>query len=89
MSLHFRHAVLEDAASCAEIYRPYVEKTSITFEYIPPEEGRICPTYGMLYARIPVDCGADWENGDRLCLWVSAKYQGGLPMECGFGDLSV
>ena len=38
MPLHFRHAVLEDAASCAEIYRPYVEKTSITFEYIPPEE---------------------------------------------------
>lgn len=38
MSLYFRHAVLEDAASCAEIYRPYVEKTSITFEYIPPEE---------------------------------------------------
>ena len=35
MPLHFRHAVLEDAASCAEIYRPYVEKTSITFEYIP------------------------------------------------------
>ena len=32
MPLHFRHAVLEDAASCAEIYRPYVEKTSITFE---------------------------------------------------------
>ena len=84
MSLYFRHAVLEDAAACAEIYRPYVEKTSIT-----AGRGRNCPTYGMLYARIPVDCGADWENGDRLCLWVSAKYQGGLPMECGFGDLSV
>ena len=41
MSLYFRHAVLEDAASCAEIYRPYVEKTSITFEYIPPEEAEI------------------------------------------------
>lgn len=26
MSLYFRHAVLEDAAACAEIYRPYVEK---------------------------------------------------------------
>ena len=38
MPLHFRHGVLEVAASCAEIYRPYVEKTSITFEYIPPEE---------------------------------------------------
>ena len=34
MPLYFRHAVLEDAASCAEIYRPYVEKTSITFEYL-------------------------------------------------------
>ena len=41
MSLYFRHAVLEDAAACAEIYRPYVEKTSITFEYIPPEEAEI------------------------------------------------
>lgn len=41
MSLVFRFANAEDALSCAEIYRPYVEKTSITFEYIPPDAGEI------------------------------------------------
>lgn len=89
MPLHFRHAVLEDAASCAEIYRPYVEKTSITFEYIPPEEAEFARRMECYTPAFPWIGGADWENGDRLCLWVSAKYQGGLPMECGFGDLSV
>lgn len=36
MALLFRNASLEDAAACAEIYRPYVEKTAISFEYVPP-----------------------------------------------------
>jgi L-amino acid N-acyltransferase YncA len=31
-----RLATADDAADVAEIYRPYVEKTSITFEVIPP-----------------------------------------------------
>lgn len=48
MSLYFRHAVLEDAAACAEIYRPYVEKTSITFEYIPPEEAEIADVWNAI-----------------------------------------
>mgnify|MGYP001054114749 CR=1 FL=1 len=41
MLLLFRHAALKDAEACAEIYRPYVEKTSVTFEYTPPDKTEI------------------------------------------------
>lgn len=41
MLLLFRHAALKDAEACAEIYRPYVEKTSVTFEYTPPDQTEI------------------------------------------------
>ncbi|MDD3194055.1 MAG: GNAT family N-acetyltransferase [Oscillospiraceae bacterium] len=41
MSVQFRFATAEDAPACAAIYRPYVEKTSITFEYIPPDGAEI------------------------------------------------
>ena len=47
MSLYFRHAVLEDAAACAEINRPYVEKivapignTVIGYAYGSPQNTR-------------------------------------------------
>ena len=31
-----RSAEIDDAEEILEIYRPYVEKTAITFEYTPP-----------------------------------------------------
>lgn len=34
--IRIRAASLEDAASILEIYRPYVEKTAVTFEYTTP-----------------------------------------------------
>ena len=34
--MKIRVAEIEDAASLVEIYRPYVEKTAITFEYEVP-----------------------------------------------------
>ena len=32
-----REATPEDAARVAEIYRPYVENTAVTFETVPPD----------------------------------------------------
>ena len=35
-NIRIRTAMTEDAAELLEIYRPYVEKTAITFEYDVP-----------------------------------------------------
>ena len=58
MLLLFRHAALKDAEACAEIYRPYVEKTSVTFEYTPPDKTEIArrmdcytPTFPWIVAQ--------------------------------------
>lgn len=58
MLLLFRHAALKDAEACAEIYRPYVEKTSVTFEYTPPDQTEIArrmdcctPTFPWIVAQ--------------------------------------
>lgn len=52
-----RVASLEDAAALREIYRPYVERTAVTFEYdVPSEEefrrrmAAILPRYPYLVA---------------------------------------
>lgn len=37
-----RTAVPEDARQIAKIYRPYVERTAITFEYEAPDAAEIC-----------------------------------------------
>lgn len=54
----FWHAALKDAEACAEIYRPYVEKTSVTFEYTPPDKTEIArrmdcytPTFPWIVAQ--------------------------------------
>ena len=36
-----REATPEDAARVAEIYRPYVENTVVTFETVPPDEAEM------------------------------------------------
>lgn len=36
MKLTLRMAIPEDAPAMLAIYAPYVENTSITFEYVPP-----------------------------------------------------
>ena len=36
-----REATPEDAARVAEIYRPYVENTAVTFETVPPDEAEM------------------------------------------------
>lgn len=58
MLLLFRHAALKDAEACAEIYRPYVEKTSVTFEYTRPDQTEIArrmdcytPTFPWIVAQ--------------------------------------
>lgn len=40
--LKIRVATAEDAAELLDIYRPYVEKTAITFEYEVPSEEEFC-----------------------------------------------
>ena len=42
-----------DAAAIAEIYRPYVENTAITFEYMPPDTEEFVRRIGSITTRYP------------------------------------
>ena len=48
-----RRATLEDAAAVAEIYRPYVESTVITFEVVPPTEDEMRSRMAGVLERLP------------------------------------
>ena len=48
-----RLATLEDAAAVAEIYRPYVESTVITFEVVPPTNDEMRSRMAGVLARLP------------------------------------
>ena len=37
MNITIREVTEEDAEALSAIYRPYVEETGITFEYVPPD----------------------------------------------------
>lgn len=54
-----REATADDAARCADIYRPYVTDTAITFEEVPPDAtemarriARYGTDYGWLVAEV-------------------------------------
>ena len=48
-----RTADLKDAEQIANIYRPYVEKTAITFEYEPPSKEEMARRIGKTLERYP------------------------------------
>ena len=48
-----RTARPEDAGALAEIYRPYVESTAITFEYDPPDEAEFRRRMAKTLTRYP------------------------------------
>ncbi len=51
--LTIRFAGEEDAAALAEIYRPYVEKTAITFEYEAPDQAEFARRIAHTLQRYP------------------------------------
>ncbi len=60
MRIKLRFATEQDAGACAAIYRPYVEKTSVTFEYDPPgreEMARRMAAYGTQFPWIVAESG--------------------------------
>jgi len=46
-------AVPSDGPALAEIYRPYVLKTSVTFEYEPPDGGEMSRRISQFYPKFP------------------------------------
>jgi phosphinothricin acetyltransferase len=48
-----RLATLDDAAAVAEIYRPYVDATTITFETVAPDAAEMRARIGDVLARLP------------------------------------
>jgi L-amino acid N-acyltransferase YncA len=62
-SLNIRPATAADAVACAEIYAPYVNGTSITFEIEPPTAGQ--------FAKRIADCQATHE-------WLVATRNGAV-----------
>ena len=51
--LTIRFAGEEDAAALAELYRPYVEKTAITFEYEAPDQAEFARRIAHTLQRYP------------------------------------
>jgi L-amino acid N-acyltransferase YncA len=51
--VHIRPATLDDAATLAEIYRPIVERTTISFELEPPSATEMRSRISKLPARYP------------------------------------
>lgn len=41
---------VQDAAACADIYRPYVLRTAVTFETVPPDEAEFARRIGRAQA---------------------------------------
>lgn len=56
-----RPATTADAAACAAIYRPYVERTSISFELEPPAAAEMAARIERTTARTPW-LVADWDG---------------------------
>ena len=53
MSMLIRMATVQDAAELLEIYRPYVEETSITFETEVPTEAEFAERIAEILSRFP------------------------------------
>lgn len=51
--LTLRLATPSDGAACAAIYRPYVERTGITFELVPPTADELASRIERVLARTP------------------------------------
>ncbi len=58
--IRFRKARLSDAHTLSEIYRPYVEKTSVTLEYDPPSDSEFEARIASISSEFPyIVCEAD------------------------------
>jgi phosphinothricin acetyltransferase len=64
-----RDATLDDAAACAEIYRPYVTDTAITFETEPPGADEIA---GRIAIARDTHAWVVIEDDDRVCGYAYA-----------------
>jgi phosphinothricin acetyltransferase len=51
--VHVRLATPADASACAEVYRPYVETTAISFELSPPDAAEMAARIERTLARTP------------------------------------
>ncbi len=71
--IRFRKARLSDAHSLAEIYRPYVEKTSVTLEYDPPSDTEFEARIATISSEFPyIVCEA---NGAVIGYAYAHKYK--------------
>src|SRR5689334_9293573 len=53
LEMSTRLATIDDAAAIAQIYRPYVESTVISFEVAPPDVDEITRRMTSILARLP------------------------------------
>ena len=66
--MKIRVATPEDAGALVEIYRPYVENTSITFEYEVPSVSEFETRIRTTFKKIPLPCGRGKWRSSGICL---------------------
>ncbi len=71
--MEFRFAGVDDAAELLAIYRPYVEKTAITFEYDVPTEAEFATRIKEISAIFPYIVAV--ENGKILGYAYASRYR--------------
>ena len=81
--IKIRTATPEDAEALAAIYAPYVENTSITFEYIGSFRGGIRRTHPAYPRPLPLSGGREKRYSHRLCLRFRFQRTCCLQLVCG------
>ena len=65
-----------DAAGIAAIYRPYVEQTAVTFEYLPPSSSEMAERIARTLARYPYLVAESAADGSLLGYAYAGPYYG-------------
>lgn len=81
-----RRATPADAAAFAEIYRPYVEETAISFEYAPPDADEMRKRIEKTLEKYP--CFAAVKNGEIVGYTYAGPFVNRAAYDCS-AELSV
>lgn len=85
--IKIRTATPEDAEALAAIYAPYVENTSITFEYVVPTIEEFAERIRRTTYPLPLSGGREKRYSRRLCLRL--RFQGACGLRLVRGNLHL
>ena len=75
-AVRLRIASPGDAGGIAAIYRPYVEQTAVTFEYVPPAPSEMAERIARTLARYPYLVAESAADGSLLGYAYAGPYYG-------------